>query len=270
MRKTLSAALIFLASMGQAQDSSLRSLESRDATRGWEAVGFLDIGGRGFCTGALIAEDLVLTAAHCLFDKATGAAIDPTTIQFLAGWQNGRAVATRAVKRGVSHPSYTFQNEPGADRVRTDIALLQLAEPIRDGVINPFAVDNQPAAGADVGVVSYAHDRATAPSIQRTCRVKDKISAVLVMSCDVDYGSSGAPVFSFAFGRPRIVSVVSAKANLDGEKISLGTDLAGTLPELKQHLRAEIGLPQGSAGAARISTIGERRQTGAKFVRAGG
>ncbi|MFU8882009.1 MAG: S1 family peptidase, partial [Rhodobacterales bacterium] len=37
-----------------AQDTRLTRLDTGDQTRGWEAVGRLDIDGRGFCTGALI------------------------------------------------------------------------------------------------------------------------------------------------------------------------------------------------------------------------
>lgn len=253
-----------------AQDASLRRLDTRDATRGWEAVGQLDLGGKGFCTGALIAEDLVLTAAHCLFDKQTGAAIDPATIRFLAGWRNGRAEAYRGTKRAVAHPDYTFDANPGPDRVRHDIALVQLDQPIRTGMINPFATDAQPRRGQEVGVVSYAHDRADAPSLQRVCTVRDRLADVLVMSCDVDFGSSGAPVFAFGTGRPRIVSVVSAKAELDGAKVSLGTDLDGTLPALKQALRAQTGLPQVGPGAQRVGLSNDRSRSSAKFIRPGG
>ncbi len=271
MQRVLIFLAVFLvAGVALAEDASLRRLDTGDATRGWEAVGQLNLGGKGFCTGALIAEDLVLTAAHCLFDKHTGAAIDPTTIQFLAGWRNGRAEAYRGAKRAVSHPDYAFQAHPGSDRVRHDIALIQLDQPIRTGAINPFATDAQPRRGEEVGVVSYAHDRADAPSLQRTCTVRDRVAEVLVMSCDVDFGSSGAPVFSFGHGRPRIVSVVSAKAEVDGAKVSLGTDLDDTLPALKAALRAEIGLPQAGQGAVRVGVMTERRASGAKFVRPGG
>ncbi|MEM8798570.1 MAG: trypsin-like serine protease, partial [Pseudomonadota bacterium] len=59
-----------------ASESALKRLDTGDDSRGWEAVGKLNIDGRGFCTGALIAPDIVLTAAHCLYDKETGARID--------------------------------------------------------------------------------------------------------------------------------------------------------------------------------------------------
>ena len=48
-------------------------------------------------------------------------------------------------------------------------------------------------------------------------------SEVLVMSCDVEFGSSGAPVFSFDGDRPRVVSVVAAKAEFNGQRVSVGT-----------------------------------------------
>ena len=52
-----------------AQSSSpLKKLDSADLARAWEAVGRLDMGTHGMCTGALIEPDVVLTAAHCVFD----------------------------------------------------------------------------------------------------------------------------------------------------------------------------------------------------------
>ena len=47
-----------------AQSSGLKRRNTGDESRGWEAVGHLDVAGKGFCTGALIAPDLVLTAAQ--------------------------------------------------------------------------------------------------------------------------------------------------------------------------------------------------------------
>jgi secreted trypsin-like serine protease len=87
-----------------------------DDTRGWEAVGRLNIAGKAFCTGSLVSETIVLTAAHCLFDAESGAAFDPTSIEFLAGWRDGRAAAYRGVRRAAIHPDYDFDGPDKASR----------------------------------------------------------------------------------------------------------------------------------------------------------
>ena len=258
-----------------AQDVGLRSLQTGDDSRGWEAVGRLDLGDRGFCTGALIADDLVLTAAHCLFDKATGVSIDASTIQFLAGLRNGRAVAYRGVRKALAHPEYVYGGHDSADRVPFDLALLQLDQPIRLPSIRPYATDARPNTGDEVGVVSYAQDRAEAPSLQQVCHVLGRQSGLragvmmkpgggnfdtLVLSCDVDFGSSGAPVFSLRDGSLRIVSVISAKAEVDGEKVSLGTPLADHIDFLR--VKMAEGGSRLRPGSVRVLSGG----SGGKFV----
>lgn len=247
-------------------DTDLRRLDNGDDAKAWEAVGRLDINGKGFCTGALIAPKLVLTAAHCLYDADTGLPIEKGHIEFLAGWRNGRAGAYRDVARVVVHPDYRYADTLSSDRVRNDLALLELSQPIRNTSIRPFRTAARPKEGDRVGVVSYALDRAEAPSLQEVCAVLARQDGVLILSCSVDFGASGAPIFVLHDGEPQIVSVVSAKAEVRGNQVSLGTALGQPLAELQAELVAGRATWLGDTPGQRRVRAGERSGAGAKFV----
>jgi hypothetical protein len=168
----------------------------------------------------------------------------------------------------VVHPDYVYDGDVSSERVSNDVALLELQQPIRNTTITPFETAARPRKGDKVGVVSYAKNRSEAPSLQEVCSVMARQQGVLVMSCNVDFGSSGAPIFSFEGGTPRIVSVVSAKAEVRGTPVALGTALDEPLTVLRAELAAGKGFAQAAApGASRVIVGGNRRDTGAKFVK---
>ena len=268
IRLLLCLALLSFATPAFAAETGLRTLVTRDDGRGWEAVGRIDIGGGSFCTGTLIAADLVLTAAHCLFEPETGRRHDASEIRFLAGWRGGNASAYRDIRRAVVHPDFDFGGKKQITRVAHDLALLELSQPIRSTSVTPFATRTQPRKGAEVGVVSYAHNRAESPALQEVCHVLARRGGTLVLSCSVDFGSSGAPIFEMVAGRPEIVSVVSAKAAAGGQPVALGTALQGPLSDLRAALASGDGVFHRAESPVRRLTIGASRDaTGAKFLR---
>lgn len=253
--------LIVWAIPAKAEDSALQSMQTGHASKGWEGVGRLDIMGKGFCTAALISDQLILTAAHCLYD-IDGSAISTDRFVFEAGLRNGRSEASRGITRVLAHPDYDpmGSNQDPAE-IAHDIAILALGQPVRNGRIKPYPIATEPRAGDEIGIVSYARERAEAPSLQEVCNVMGQQTGVILMSCSIDFGSSGAPVFKLENGQAHIVSVVSAMANVNGTKIALGTSLTQPLAQL---LEVFESTPNSQSG---IIQGGQRQDTGAKFLR---
>lgn len=184
-----------------------------DAQAMWNGVGRLNLGD-GFCTGALVAPDLVVTAAHCFYSPATGAVRRAERVHFVAGYRLGRHQGHARAARVTLHPDNVFNREAGAASIAVDLALARLAAPI-EGVA-PFGVASGLAAGDAVAILSYGRDRPEIPSIQSPCGVVARSGAVAVLNCDVTYGASGAPVFRLVDGEWRIAAVVSAMGEWRG------------------------------------------------------
>ena len=165
------------------------------------------------------------------------------------------------MRRAVVHPKYTYSSDAKIENVQNDLALLELHHPIRNTTVAPFEIAAGLRKGSQIGVVSYAVGREEAPSFQEVCQVMGRQRGVYVLSCNIDFGSSGAPVFVFEDGKVRIASVVAAKAEVKGVKVAWGAALDHTLPELL----AAKGKTSAKDGG--LISLQKRNSTGAKFVR---
>lgn len=263
-------ALAVGATASLAQDTSgLRRLTDRDDLLGWEAVGRLELNGRGFCTATLIAPDLVLTAAHCVYEKSSNRLLEAGQLIFRAGLRDGVSIAERPALQIAAHPGYAPGTPMSAKNVRHDVALIRLAQPINSSLANPFVLHQGNARGSQVSITSYGKGRAEALSRQRSCRILAAQDDLLVFDCDVTFGSSGSPVFTQVGGRGRIVSVVSGMMNADGQKVALGMALPARVAELKAMLRRNpVAAPDRRVKRLQVGT--GRNSTGAKFIRPDG
>ncbi len=234
-------------------------LTDRDDLFGWEAVGRLDLGLDGYCTGALIAPDLVLTAAHCVYD-GDGAAISVQAMTFRAGLRDGAFISQSGIAQVAAHPGYVPGRDLTGDMVRHDAALLKLSQPIPAAVASPYMLAGEGQAGLRVSVLSYGRGRDAALSWQRDCAVTGAGQGVMKFDCDVTFGSSGAPVFvRSAGGNARIVSLISS----GGGDAAYGMQLPEIVNDLKRALRAA---PRIAPAAPRRMQVGQGHNAGgAKF-----
>lgn len=269
LASTIGLALILVLSLPTFSNAqALERLTYRDDLFGWEAVGRLDLGSSGYCTGVLIAPEQVLTAAHCVFDRL-GNPRPVHSLVFRAGYRDGKSIA----ERRVSHYAVMDDYEPLAGmttrNVRSDAALLELSRPVPVSDANPFAIYTGPAIGNSVSVVSYGRNRDDALSWQRSCGVLGQGGGVISFDCDVTFGSSGAPVFSRGQRRSRIVSlVVGGRREDGGRSIAFGMELPAVVNQLKKKLRSMPGAGSGTAEFRRERVGTGRGTSGAKFEKA--
>ena len=230
---------LFLAALpAPALASDFTRLTDRDDLFGWEAVGRVDLGGQGFCTGVLISTNLVLTAAHCVYDR-DGKLVDAQSIEFRAGLRDGVSIAERRASRVVAAKGYDPRGGMSASNVRNDAALVELETPILATTAAPFVIHERGRAGDRVSVVSYGRGRDAALSWQRDCGVLWQSQGIFAFDCSITFGTSGAPVFYRDGRRARILSLVSGGRVENGEfTTAWGMELPQLVDQLKRDLRA--------------------------------
>ena len=272
MRWFLGGILVLVWGLPGHAEAPLKRLTLRQDVLGWEAVGRIELDARGYCTGVLIAPDIVLTAAHCLIDRQ-GSYQTPETIRFRAGLRDGAALAETGVRRIVVHPRYDPGAADVAERIRYDAGLMQLADPIPVTTAAPFQTSSLSDGARDLSVVSFGRGRDEALSRDENCSVVGRERGLIAFDCDVTFGSSGAPVFHRTGNRASVVSLVSTGFSGGGQRFAVGMELPQVVADLKVALRRGGGIAWDRAKSGIVTrgkgpeSGGAKASGGAKFLR---
>lgn len=182
------------------------------------------VGSRGnFCTGAMIAPRIVLTAAHC---------VQPGADYKIVDYGADKQPSLQDVKTVAIHPGFNMQAML-AHRATADVALLQLDAPAKGKASAVLGAPNIPIivgsrftiAGIGVtvrgdgksgGAIRVAGLIATGKPGTLQIRLVDPVSQGTRDGLGACTGDSGAPVFEDKQTGPAIIGVVSWSTGANG------------------------------------------------------
>ncbi|MEM6387071.1 MAG: trypsin-like peptidase domain-containing protein [Pseudomonadota bacterium] len=183
--------------------------------------------GRAICSASLIAPDIIVTAAHCVSAESERA------LFFRLGSE----------PEGVAYPVNRIEQHPFFEdfgrytRLRFDIALGRLSQPIKSSLAKPLTLGSDAVLGENLYIVSWPRGSGERPRQRRCYVIEGQISGVVTLGCRVRGGESGAPLMRLTENGVELVAILNSTSRQKGQSVALAADVRLRIPPLLDRLR---------------------------------
>ena len=188
----------------------------------WSAIGRVmgkaADGSNYICSGTLVADDVVLTNAHCVIDPVTHE--HSALIQFQPNLVNGLVQDEAHVADTIEFFAGTDFREDNTPPTADDWAFLKLNQPLGEiygtiGIAELSVSDLFNNYAGQLVMVGYSGDFPRAnpgktAGVHSGCSVLGEVDDSLIHDCDTQGGASGGPILAVIGNQIQIIGVNSA------------------------------------------------------------
>jgi protease YdgD len=238
------------------------STAARAVHEGWRdrrdrAVGLVQVGGSGICTGTLVARQVVLTARHCL-NGAKAFWIGPGTANTVGVFSFASVTAGMTSHEIEDREPFTTAANPGCPKAHGDVGLLRLKTPV-DAQIPAVGFGARTRGRATCEATGYGlhPERSGGQSVGAKRRTQVRVVSADATNVLVDgvtgisdHGDSGGPLYCSRGGNGDFVYGVGS-CIVSGNRVAYAT----VDPTVATWIRSTIArwFPPAPARAARRS-----------------
>ncbi|WP_068417495.1 trypsin-like serine protease [Labrenzia sp. OB1] len=202
--------------------AKLQVIDSTEAP--WPSIGRVNVAGyrtTSMCTGTLIAPDIVLTAAHCFYDRHSLKPVPIDDLLFIAGVRRSDHAARLEAACFRTAEGFTPSKDVKLADIRNDVGIIILKEASSLDPIPPLSPQQAARLTKDTRFrsVGYRKSRRYLPTVVPACRILGQAKESWVTDCSSESGASGGPLLVETPDGPRVAGVMSARLDEDRSAI---------------------------------------------------